>query len=99
MNRSFSSALKGERQCKQREQNEHREVKQSCVLEEEQEVSYGWSVRGTGDMTTGTLQGIQGLRHLAPGKGWATACHTCPLGSGVLPVKTCTLQSHPSPGL
>lgn len=55
MNRSFSSTLKGERQCKQREQNEQREVKQSCVLEEEQEVSYGWSVRGTADMTTVTL--------------------------------------------
>lgn len=38
MNRSFSNALKGERQCKQREQNEQRDVKVSCLFEEQQEV-------------------------------------------------------------
>lgn len=55
MNRSFSNTLKGERQCKQREQNKQREVKQPGIFEEQQEVGYGWNVRGTGDMKIGML--------------------------------------------
>lgn len=63
MNRTFSNTLKEERQCKQREQNNQREVKQLHILEEQQKLLYGWNVRGTGDKI-GMLQRASSSRAL-----------------------------------
>ena len=46
MNRSFSNTPKGERQCKQTEQNMQREVKPSCISEEQQESEVAGMLEG-----------------------------------------------------